>query len=184
MNHYVDIRITPNAEFSDDMLMNELFFRLHKVLTSHGRGEIGISFPNFNKTLGDILRLHGARISLQRLMSTQWTDRMIDYIKVSGMNHIPEIVNYRVVKRIQTKSSPERLMRRSIRKGWITEEEAALKIREKSSKQLTLPFIQLKSLSTQQTFRLFVEHGPILIESVIGTFNAYGLSSNATVPWF
>lgn len=184
MNYFVNIRILPSPEFRDSMLMNEIFFNLHKVLVSQGEGEIGISFPNFKKTLGDILRLHGTQASLQRLMSTDWMDRLMNYIKVSGIAKIPENVCYRVVKRIQTKSSAQRLIRRSVRKGWLTEEEAALKIKEKTDKKLTLPFLQLKSLSTEQTFRLFVEHGPITTEPMIGAFNAYGLSTNATIPWF
>lgn len=184
MDYYVDILILPSAEFQESMLMNEVFSRLHKALVSYGQGEIGISFPNFDKKLGNILRLHGSQTSLQRLMSTQWMIRIMDYIKVSGITKIPETVNYRTLKRIQTKSSCERLFRRSIRKGWLTEEEASLKIIEKNNKRLSLPFLQLKSGSTEQRFRLFIEHGPILDSPIEGTFNAYGLSSHATIPWF
>jgi CRISPR-associated endonuclease Csy4 len=184
MDYYIDIQILPNPEFLDGTLMNEIFFDLHKVLASDGKTDIGISFPNFKKALGDVLRVHGSQNSLQRLMTLKWLARIVDYINVSEITKIPESACYRVVKRIQTKSCQERLFRRSVRKGWITEEEAALKIREKSNKTLSLPFLHVKSLSTQQRFRLFIEHGPITSEPVTGKFNAYGLSSNATIPWF
>jgi CRISPR-associated endonuclease Csy4 len=183
MNYYVDIRILPNSELSDGILMNELYSHLHKVLVSHG-GDIGICFPNFNKKLGDILRLHGTQISLQKIMSTQWTANIMDYVKISEILVIPENVCYRVIKRVQTKSSKERLLRRSVRKGWLTEEEAPLKLEEKCDKKLTLPFLQLNSSSTKQRFRLFIEHGPILTDPIIGSFNAYGFSFDATIPWF
>lgn len=184
MDYYLDVLILPSAEFQEPVLMNEVFSRLHQALVSYGKGDIGISFPNFDKKLGNILRLHGSQTSLQQLMSIQWMIRMMDYIKISKIKKIPEVVNYRVVRRIQSKSNCERLFRRSVRKGWLTEEEASLKIKETGDKKLSLPFLQLKSGSTQQRFHLFVEHGPILETFVEGTFNSYGLSSHATVPWF
>lgn len=184
MNHYVDIRVLPSPDFSVSILMNELFSRLHKALVAFGQGEVGVSFPNVNKTLGELLRLHGPQLSLQRLMATSWINGFIDYVTVSGISPIPANVSYRIVRRIQVKSSSERLMRRSVRKGWLTEEEAALKISNRCEKSLSLPYLRVKSQSTEQAFRLFIEHGPIVPNPVIGVFSAYGLSSNATIPWF
>ncbi len=184
MNYYIDIRVLPSSEFSDCILMNELFSRLHKVLVEFGNGEVGVSFPKVNKTLGDLLRLHGRQPVLQQLMATPWIGGLKDYIAVSGVNPIPENVSHRAVKRIQSKSSAERLIRRSVRKGWLTDEEAALKISDKSEKKLSLPYIRMKSHSTGQSFLLFVEHGPILSSPITGAFTAYGLSAHATIPWF
>lgn len=184
MNYYIDIRILPSPEFSDSLLMNELFLLLHKSLVMFGQGEVGVSFPNVNKALGDILRLHGHQSSLQRLMATPWIGGLMDYITISETIKIPDVVGYRVVKRIQAKSSSERLIRRSVRKGWLTEEEAILKIHSKSERKLSFPYLRMKSQSTRQMFRIFIEHGPILTNSVTGEFTAYGLSSNATIPWF
>lgn len=183
MDYYVDVTLLPCQEASDSFLMQVLFERLHKIFTS-SQGEIGISFPSFGKTLGNSLRLHGSDISLQRLMDTHWIEGVNDYVKVSFITKIPDVVTYRTVKRVQVKSNLERLMRRSIRKGWLTEEEAAIKIATGTSQTLSLPFIYLRSQSTKQSFRLFIEHGPIVSEPVSGVFNSYGLSSGATIPWF
>lgn len=184
MDYYVNIRIFPNIEFSDSILMNEIFSHLHNALVASGQCDIGVSFPNVDKTLGDILRLHGNKPSLEILLAMPWISRLIDYIEVSGITKIPANVNYRIVKRIQAKSSIERLIRRSVQKGWLTEEEAVRRVANGSEKKLSLPYLSIKSLSTGQKFRLFIEHGPVVASPSLGTFNAYGLSSNATIPWF
>ena len=97
---------------------------------------------------------------------------------------IPTNVSYRNVKRAQSKSNSARLRRRSVAKGWLSEEEAKRKIPDNNNKYLKLPFVKVKSSSSGQQFRLFIDHGSILEEKTIGTFNAYGLSSSATIPWF
>jgi CRISPR-associated endonuclease Csy4 len=184
VNYYIDIRILPNPDFSDSILMNELFSRLHKALVSFGQGEVGVSFPKVNKTLGGHLRLHGHQSSLQRLMAAPWIGELKDYVVASDIASIPESVSYRIVKRAQAKSSSERLRRRSVRKGWLTKEEADLKIVDSTEKTLELPFLKVRSHSTGQLFRLFIEHGPIINTPVAELFSAYGLSPTATIPWF
>lgn len=184
MNDYVDIRVLPDPDFSDSLMMNDLFSRLHKALVAFGQGEVGVSFPKVNITLGDYLRLHGHNSSLQRLMATHWIGRLEDYVVVSAITSIPKSVSYRVVKRVQAKSSSERLKRRSVKKGWLTQEEADLKISENTEKTLSLPYLKIRSHSTGQPFRLFIEHCPIVNTHVPGAFSAYGLSSTATIPWF
>ncbi len=184
MNYYVDIQTLPNSDFSNHILMNILFSHLHKLLVEFSKGEVGISFPHVSKTLGTTLRLHGHQSSLQPLMCISEIKGLRDYIKVSVISQIPEKVSYRVVKRLQTKSSKERLYRRSLQKGWINKEEAVRKISDNSKKISSLPFLKIKSHSTNQAFLLFIEHGPILSDPVPGKFTSYGLSSCATVPWF
>ena len=184
MDYYIDIQVLPGSEFPDSIIINKLFSNLHKRLVDCGYGEIGVSFPKVNKTLGSILRLHGLQASLQRLMNKNWVESLMDYITVSEMIKVPTDVRYRIVKRVQSKSSTERLLRRSVRKGWITEEEAVLRAENKIDKKLSLPYVSLKSHSTGQMFNVFIEHGSILINPVEGVFSAYGLSTVATIPWF
>lgn len=97
---------------------------------------------------------------------------------------MPEVKGWRCVSRIQVKSSPSRLLRRSVRKGWLTEEEAQQRLLTIQQEQTDLPWINLRSLSNGQSFRLFIRHGDILAFPVGGEFSNYGLSSTATVPWF
>lgn len=184
MNYYLDIQMRPSLEFSEHVLMDEVYFRLHKVMGKFGEGKVGVSFPKVNKTLGACLRLHADKSILEKMMSTSWAHGIEDHIIISSLNPIPEAVSYRIVKRIQIKSSTERVLRRSVRKGWITAEEADLRLANSCDKSSSLPFLNLKSMSTGQKFPLFIEHGPILKSPEAGEFSSYGLSSNATIPWF
>ncbi|SLM32015.1 CRISPR-associated protein, Csy4 family [Desulfamplus magnetovallimortis] len=185
MDFYIEIKLLPDPEFKETILMNILFSKLHLALTENGHGEIGISFPFFEKTLGDTIRIHGSSSALERIQIINWLQGLQDYINMSDILRVPALTNFRIVKRIQTKSSIERLYRRSIKKGWITSEEAEKRIREQKVQRLKSPYVQIKSLSTGQYFPLFINHGEILKSSVRGEFSAYGLSvANATIPWF
>lgn len=184
MNNYIDIKILPDQEFSPSLLMNALFAKLHRALVEAGHGEVGVSFPQAQKTLGDTIRLHGSQGALQRLMAIGWLKGLTDYTCVTAITAVPDNCRYRVVKRVQAKSSVERMYRRSVKKGWLTAEEAEARINTGKEQQLTLPFVQLKSQSSGQAFRLFIQQGKLLDAPVKGGFSAYGLSDVATVPWF
>jgi CRISPR-associated endonuclease Csy4 len=184
MGYYIDITLLPDPEFPDSLLMNALFAKLHKALVETGHGEVGVSFPKAQKKLGEMLRLHGSRSTLQRLMGLNWQRGLTDYISISSIASIPSNCQYRVVRRVQAKSSAERLYRRSVKKGWLAIEEAEEKISGSKDQYLKLPFVQLKSCSTGQAFRLFIQQGKLLDTSQEGKFSSYGLSDNATVPWF
>lgn len=184
MGHYIEICLLPDTEFSPSLLMNALFAKFHRALVEAGHGEVGISFPQVQKTLGDTVRLHGSQGALQRLMAVGWLKGLTDYTHVTAITAVPDNCRYRVVKRVQAKSSVERMYRRSVKKGWLTTEEAEERINAGKEQQLKLPFVQLKSHSSGQAFRLFIQQGKLLDAPVQGGFSAYGLSDVATVPWF
>lgn len=184
MDHYIEIRILPDPEFSTITLMEALFAKLHRALGHSGQGRIGVSFPAVGKTLGDRLRLHGSLDALTVLDAQPWRKGLGDNTEHSGILPLPEVVQYRRVRRVQLKSNVDRLRRRSVKKGWLTEEEAGLRIVAAAEQRSSLPFIRLKSLSSEQTFLLFIEHGPLCDHATEGMFSAYGLSPTATVPWF
>jgi CRISPR-associated endonuclease Csy4 len=117
-------------------------------------------------------------------MSQGWLTGMRDHVAVSEIATVPACVGYRVVRRVQAKSSPERLRRRLIARKDLTAEQAVLAIPDSAAETLRLPFLTLKSLSTGQRFRLFIEHLPVQDQASPGSFSAYGLSASATVPWF
>lgn len=184
MKHYIEIRLLPDTEFSPSLLMNALFAKFHRALVEAGYGVVGVSFPHVQKTLGDTVRLHGSQGALQRLMAIGWLKGLTDYTSVTAITAVPDNCRYRVVKRVQAKSSVERMYRRSVKKGWLTAEEAETRMNAGKEQQLKLPFVQLKSNSSGQVFRLFIQQGKLLDLPVEGGFSAYGLSDAATVPWF
>ena len=67
MDHYQDVRVLPDPEFSEPTLLSALFAKLHRALAAYGKGDIGISFPQMQRTPGAILRLHGSHEALTAL---------------------------------------------------------------------------------------------------------------------
>lgn len=186
MDHYVDIRLHPDPEFPPHQLMDALFAKLHRGLSQINSSDIGVSFPDAGGTkvgLGQLLRLHAAQASLQRVMSLPWLVGMRDHVDVSEIRSVPTDAKHYCVRRVQAKSSPERLRRRQMkRKGW-TEEQARESIPDSAAELLKLPFLTVRSASTGQSFRLFVRQEPTS-SSIPGTFNTYGFSGTGSVAWF
>jgi CRISPR-associated endonuclease Csy4 len=187
MDSYIELQLLPDPEFPANTLMNALFAKLHRGLVSNGEGRIGISFPDAAPKfmgLGSRLRLHGQSVNLEKLMALNWLQGMRDHLSVGAISTVPVNVSYRVVRRVQAKSSPERLRRRLIARKGSSPEAAILAIPDSAAESLKLPYVLLASQSTQQQFRLFIEHLPLQDDAVPGVFNAYGLSAGATIPWF
>lgn len=202
MDHYVDIQLQPDAEFAPAMLMAALFTKLHKALALGAHDAVGVSFPRMDAAdaqhthrnsrtgahpryaLGHLLRLHGTSAVLQSMLSTDWLSGMRDHVLCSAVLAVPDGVSHRAVSRVQAKSSPERLRRRQMRRHGLTQEQARERIPDSAAEMLNLPFLTLRSQSTGQTFRLFIRVGPALATPVSGSFGAYGLSQQTTVPWF
>ena len=187
MDHYLEIRLLPDPEFKTTVLMNALFAKLHRALFDLDARCIGVSFPAADvdrPCLGDRLRLHGTSGDLQSLMAVEWLTGMRDHIELRGAVMVPDRVRYRVVKRVQAKSSPERLRRRLAKRKGMTEDEARRAIPLSAAERLNLPYVTIKSRSTGQDFRLFVDQRPPFDHAISGAFNHYGLSATATVPWF
>jgi len=186
MDRHLDIEILPDPEFPTHQLMDALFAKLHRYLAMIQMTTVGVSFPRVDEkkpTLGQLLRLHGTDLDLNRLMSEEWLVGMRDHIHVKGVAPVPHGTEHRQVRRVQAKSNPDRIRRRQMRRHGWTEQEAIARIPASVRETLKLPFLSVGSLSTGHRFPLFLEHraapGP-----VAGPFNAYGLSAIATVPWF
>jgi len=188
MDHYLDIKILPDPEFPPAMLVNALFTKLHRVLVQLQSKQIGISFPNVDQSkpfLGNVLRIHGTSSVLQNLLAQHWLKGMNDHLEVKAINAVPVDTPHCRVRRVQIKSNAERLRRRyRKRHEGVTELDALAMIPDTVEKQLSLPYLQLKSDSTGQRFRLFIVHSPPQQQPVAGEFNRYGLSAKATIPWF
>ena len=186
MDHYVDIRLLPDPEFTVPVLMSALFGKLHRALAAQSPpGAVGVSFPRQRpSSLGDVLRLHGALQPLQTLMAGRWQAGLRDHAAFEAVRPVPPGARHRVVRRVQAKSNAARLRRRLMHRHDVSEAEARQRIPTAVEQRLDLPFLQLRSSSTGQPFRLFVEHGPVGDEPREGRFSSYGLSDAATVPWF
>jgi len=187
MDRYLDIHLRPDPEFPSTVLMSALFAKLHRGLVELATNRIGVSFPKVEQApvgLGEHLRLHGTTVDLEGLMALPWLSGMGDLVRIGAITAVPSGVQYRVVRRVQAKSSPERLRRRWMKRRGLSEEAALQALPDTVAERLDLPFVTITSRSTGQRFRLFIEHGPVLASPRAGSFSGYGLSRGATVPWF
>jgi len=186
MHHYLDIHLRPDPEFPPHQLMAALFAKLHRVLAQSQANAIGVSFPGYAapSTLGDTLRLFGPVPDLTALMAQPWLSGMRDHATLGAVTPVPATATHRQLQRVQAKSNPERLMRRQMRRHGLSEAEGRAAYEGAKAELLSLPFLALASGSTGQTFKLFFKLGSLEAQSQPGTFNAYGLSPTATVPWF
>ena len=188
MDHYVDIEVRPDPEFGTSQLMSALYSKLHRALVAQDGNHIGMSLPDVDSQAvpspGTRLRLHGTSTALSALLASDWLAGMRDHVVLTQPTPVPDNAQHRIVRRVQVKSSPERLRRRLMRRHDLNEKTARQRIPDESARFTGLPFLQLRSTSTGQSFRLFIEHGPIQSNAVSGDFNAYGLSQGATIPWF
>lgn len=186
MQHYVDIDVLPDPEFVEHQLMSALFAKLHRALVDSDSTGIGISFPKHKATaptLGDRIRLHGDPARLEALKIASWIGGLRELVSYTPVLEVPGNATFMAVRRVQTKSSPERLRRRLMRRQGLDEQAARDRIPDSAAKLLKLPFIQLQSRSTEQSYRFFIEHAPAP-SLEIGPFNTFGISHTATVPWF
>lgn len=187
MDHYVDIEVKPDGELAANHLMEALYGNLHRALVRMECSAVGVSFPKHDASapsIGNCLRLHGTRDALTALMSSHWLSGVRDHLDVHAPSPLPVAHTHRRVRRVQPKSNPERMRRRLVRRHGISAEEALQRIPDSVAELVRLPFIQIRSTSTEQSFRLFIAHDPDQNQAVPGVFNAYGLSQTATIPWF
>ena len=187
MAHYLDIQLRRDPEFSAAHLLAALYAKLHRALVRLEASSIGVSFPDHGKSahrLGDRLRLIGPEDELARLMALNWLSGMRDHVDVGGTALVPANAMHRTLRRAQAKSNPERLRRRQMKRHGLTEAQALLQVPDSAAERLALPFVQMTSASTGETFRLFLRLGPQQPTVVAGSFNSYGLSTLATIPWF
>lgn len=183
MNYYIDIQVKPNIEMKLNVLMNAVYGKLHKCLYDLRSTDIGISFPNYNVCLGNLLRLHGIAERLHGLQSGRWLDDMICYCSLSSVNHIPTQTKYRTISRKQTNLSQSKL-RRLLKRGSASEELIRQYRAKMFSEGCDNPYLELFSISNGHRYRRYIQFGALQERPVSGQFDSFGLSGTATIPWF
>ncbi len=186
-SHYIDISAEQDAETSIPQVMGALYARLHLALVERGCGQIGVSFPRYStspRELGSVLRVHGDVVALDDLMKQDWLKGVRDHVRLSEILPVPDGAQHRTVLRRQFKTNADRLRRRRMKRKGETEEQAIAAIPSSIERSPDLPFVRLRSASTAQPFHLFIALGPLSHEPSPGEFSTYGLSGNATIPWF
>jgi len=186
-NHYIDITVIPDEETGVSQLMGTLYERLHLALVTAQADNVGVSFPDYRpvaKTLGAVLRLHASEQQLNALMANDWLKHLRDYVKLAPIAQAPADTEHRTVYRKQFKSNVDRLRRRRMKRKGEIMEDAIKAIPDEVDRKPDLPYVWLRSQSTKQRFCLFIEMGPPQKSPSAGHFSYYGLSSEASIPWF
>ncbi len=197
MKYYQDITIMPDAEANLGFLWQKVYQQVHLGLVENKIAEnqsaIAVSFPEYGDEffpLGDKLRLlANEEALLKQLNIEKWLSRLMDYTHIKPIKEVPVTVNkFACFKRKQFKSN---LLKEAQRRAKYKGESinAALEHFKHYQTESSLPFISMSSLSMEgdislnRNFKLFIER-KISSEQKSGTFNCYGLSKTATVPWF
>jgi len=184
---YIDIRLRTDPEFPTHQLLSALYAKLHRALVALKTRTVCVSFPCYALrpvSLGSTLRIIGPALDLAALMALPWLSGMADHIQVLAALPVPADAAHRRLVRVQAKSNPERLRRRQMRRHGISAEEAQNRIPDSAAEHLNLPFLQMRSASTGQSFRLFLSSVEVPARIDQGDFNAFGISTSRSIPWF
>ena len=183
MNHYINIQIKPDAEMRENVLLNKIYTKFHKALSSLNVNNIGVSFPNYKVKLGDIIRLHGTENSLSKLQNTNWLGGLSGYCDVTKIQLVPADVSYRAVSRKQANMTASKL-RRLIKRCSISADEAKQYKAKMFTQGLDDPYLELESASNGHKHRRYISFGELVDNPVMGEFDQFGFSKTATIPWF
>ena len=193
MKYYIEIILLSSNEIPLYFLWEKVYQQIHLALVESqepkGKVSIGVSFPEYNvkeHKLGNKLRLFSFnRDEIETLDIHRWLSRLKDYVHVSGIREVLGNINeYAFFKRIQTKSSNSRLARRKARRDGISYEEALSFFNKHLEKNSDLPYIQMKSISSDKRYRLIIGYEKVDKTSNNEGFSTYGLSSSSSVPIF
>lgn len=197
MKYYQEITLIDQAEISLYFIWSKLYTQLHIALAeikdTNNKVDLGVSFPqylfekndkNSKVNLGKKLRLFAQNeADLKKLDLKKWLDRLTDYVHITSIREVPEnIKGYAIYKRKQVKTNAKRLARHRVKRGDIGFDEALARYSNVVT-TTDLPFIQMKSLTSDQVFKLFIEKKNAE-QSESQVFSTYGLSSESSVPEF
>ena len=195
MSHYQELTLLQHEEVPLFALWGKVYVQIHLALTelqaALGTGKVGVAFPEYRfdaavqmGRLGSKLRVFADDAAiLQQLNLSQHLRRYADYVQLSAVAAVPAEHGLACYARVQVKSGAERAARRLIKRHPELNYETELARLQALSVHSALPFIQLNSLSSKQTFRLFIAKTAALTAQT-GDFGSYGLSNTATVPDF
>lgn len=187
MNVYQEVTLLPDLISTSNFLWKRVFPQVHLALVEM-KGVVGISFPEYrDKWLGNKLRVFAeSDMQLDQLNLRHWLRFFADYTHVTSIRQLPVSVRYARYRRIQVKTNKERLARRRAVRHNLSYEQALKDYDNFIEPRLTLPYINMKSVSAGVEFKLFISKELVPGLDKAG-FTSYGLSSRnkwSSVPEF
>jgi CRISPR-associated endonuclease Csy4 len=183
MDYYIDIKIKPDAEMRENVLLNKVYSKLHKALFSLKSSDIGVSFPAYDIKLGDVLRIHATETRLVALQNTNWLGGLVGYCEQTPIQPIPAKVSYRKVSRKQANMTAAKL-RRLIKRGSISVDDVKKYKAKMFTQGLDNAYFELESTSNGNKHRRYIKFGELSDKPSTGLFDSFGLSKESMIPWF
>lgn len=191
MNYYQEITLLPNMEIGIPFLWAKVYTQLH-IAFAEKKNQSGVSFavsfPEYGRLgLGNKLRVFAEDEQSLKILDLKGKvfDRLADYVHITSIHPVPvrRVTGYAVYSRYQPEGSPENKARRYIKRHDGVSKEQAVALFMKKGTPCSLPYVQLKSFSTNRTFSLFIQKQ--VAKQVIGKgYSTYGLSPVSSVPEF
>lgn len=195
MQNYIELTLMDSSDFSPYELWSEVYRQLHiglaEVKNPNNKVNIGFSFPQYHFNaqkgvgfLGTKLRVFSkSKADLEKLNIQKWLERLTDYVHITSIREVPEnIKGYATYSRKQVKTNAERLSRHRVKRGDIGFDEALARYSNVVT-TTDLPYIQMRSLTSDKSFKLFIKKESAE-KSETQVFSTYGLSSVSTLPEF
>ena len=189
---YQNIRLFPDEGTGIREIGALLVQKLHIAFVDNkddrGTSRYALSFPEYSKTgrnLGRIFRVFAeSEDDLQKLNLRKICESTNGYAECSEISEVPgRVYGYIKFERVHPDGSKDAVIRRQVARKNSAVEEVKEAYKSYTPKKLHLPFLHIKSCSTDQVFPLFVN---CICENELrnGEFNFYGLSIDGNVPDF
>jgi len=183
MESYIELKLNPDIEMPLNDLMNRVYSKLHKSLYDLTSCNVGVSFPAYRVTLGNIIRLHSTDDELENFKNKKWLGGMHGYCDMSDILAVPTDTQFRIVSRVQVNMSHSKL-NRLIKRGSIPEDEIKHYKAKSFTKGIDNPYVEITSTSNGNKYRRFISFSELMDSPILGDFDHFGLSKSASIPWF
>lgn len=192
MQFYQELTLLPSYDISDNVLWSHIYRQLHIGLVSLFNDEgrtFGISLPGYSlngkkSSLGSKLRIFAEEEqSLEKLNLSQRLAEYEDYLHITKIRVLPHIKGYAVYSRVHSVKTVAQKSRRYAARHNTSVLEAE-KLFPQPKQFCQCPYVQMKSLSNGNSFRLFIKKTIMDGDSKEHSFSVYGLSETSTVPEF
>lgn len=196
---FQEITCIPDTDIGIGFLMGRVMNALHLALVNASAGlsqcTIGMSFPDYRQLaasgdpasagppIGAKVRLFARQPGeLDTAEVAECLGRFSDYVDVRSPAELKRTnLKFARFSRHQPRTSLTRQIRRQMkRKGW-TQEQAERHFQGYRDTMCRLPYLDLRSHTTERRFRLFVRKESAE-ESESWQFSTYGLSARSSVP--
>ncbi len=202
--YYRDLTVI-ETEIDRNYVISKLYDKLHlcfvEMQDAEGKVPIGVAFPEYleystdeehkkddykfkkKKGLGRIIRLFSPdEKNLKDIRIERIYENMKEYLHITGVRNFSTCKEYVIYKRLQSEPNLERLARRKAKRADISFEEALMLLQQYKQKKIKhIPYVNMKSKSSDNYFKLFIQECIVDNFNYTG-FNSYGLSNFSTIP--